>query len=301
MTVKVTTCPVRLIRPALELLYRRLPIAQRAAQISAGERELSQESLVVATRAEQVIGVVVAQTSPGRIGWIWPPVVDLAAENSSEPIKVSTLLVRVGIQHLVSAGNKLAQALTVPGSSEEVVLEAGGMRRLTEMIRMQKRFGGGNNLNSPRSPEIQLYELSLRDELRLVLTKSYQGSLDFPELDGVRTVDEVLEGYAGYGTFRPEFWMLARKAGKCIGCVLFSHFAEENHCEIQYLGVIPEARRKGIGRALSERALHVSARVGADYLGLSVDVRNQPAIRLYKSLGFQEMDRRSVFIRKLSA
>jgi ribosomal protein S18 acetylase RimI-like enzyme len=49
------------------------------------------------------------------------------------------------------------------------------------------------------------------------------------------------------------------------------------------IGVVPEARRKGVGRALMEAVLELAPPT----VLLEVIVQNEPAIRLYESLGFE--------------
>jgi GNAT superfamily N-acetyltransferase len=51
------------------------------------------------------------------------------------------------------------------------------------------------------------------------------------------------------------------------------------------LAVVPEARRRGIGRALLEAVLEVAPAT----VSLEVLVQNEPAIRLYESLGFERV------------
>lgn len=56
---------------------------------------------------------------------------------------------------------------------------------------------------------------------------------------------------------------------------------------IQNIGVIPDARGKGIGRWLIYYALQGFASVGCRYVDLEVTTHNTGAIRLYKSIGFE--------------
>jgi ribosomal-protein-alanine N-acetyltransferase len=60
------------------------------------------------------------------------------------------------------------------------------------------------------------------------------------------------------------------------------------HDELHVLDVVtaPEARRAGVGRALMGEALADGARRGADRALLEVRRSNEPAIALYRALGF---------------
>lgn len=65
--------------------------------------------------------------------------------------------------------------------------------------------------------------------------------------------------------------------------------------ELVYLGVVPEARGRGIGRALLAQAIRDTAEMGLPQMGLAVDVANQPAVRLYEEAGFKEIRRRQAW------
>ncbi len=56
---------------------------------------------------------------------------------------------------------------------------------------------------------------------------------------------------------------------------------------IQNVGVVPEHRGKGVGRALLLKALQGFRSVGLDRVYLEVTASNEPAVRLYRSLGFE--------------
>ena len=56
---------------------------------------------------------------------------------------------------------------------------------------------------------------------------------------------------------------------------------------INNVGVIPDHRGKGLGRALVLKALHGFAAAGWKRAALDVTADNQPAVELYKSIGFE--------------
>lgn len=59
---------------------------------------------------------------------------------------------------------------------------------------------------------------------------------------------------------------------------------------IQNIGVHPEFRDLGLGRALLNAALEGFHAVGCRYVHLEVTVQNQAAIRLYERCGFRRVD-----------
>jgi mycothiol synthase len=60
--------------------------------------------------------------------------------------------------------------------------------------------------------------------------------------------------------------------------------------EVYVLGVVPAHRRRGLALALARHGLAHLVQCGADTAMLYVDAGNQPAVRLYARLGFQQVD-----------
>lgn len=70
-----------------------------------------------------------------------------------------------------------------------------------------------------------------------------------------------------------------------------------DQADIITLAVLPEARRQGLGRLLTQKAMEHLAALGAEKLFLDVEVNNTPAISLYEGLGFKELRRRKNYYR----
>ena len=75
-------------------------------------------------------------------------------------------------------------------------------------------------------------------------------------------------------------------AGNCVATVqgVIDH---EGHGGIQNVGVLPEYRGRGLGRALMLKALAGFAKCHAKRAYLEVTARNLSAVRMYRSLGFR--------------
>jgi GNAT superfamily N-acetyltransferase len=56
-------------------------------------------------------------------------------------------------------------------------------------------------------------------------------------------------------------------------------------------GIVPEYRRKGIGKQLMERNLEIYNEQGVELASLEALSQNDPAIRLYRSVGYEVIDR----------
>jgi ribosomal-protein-alanine N-acetyltransferase len=74
---------------------------------------------------------------------------------------------------------------------------------------------------------------------------------------------------------------------RLLGYVIFWLVHDEIH--VLNVGTAPEARRRGVGRALMEEAVAVGRRKGARLSTLEVRRSNLPAIALYRSLGYREV------------
>lgn len=66
---------------------------------------------------------------------------------------------------------------------------------------------------------------------------------------------------------------------------------------IANVAVHPEYRRQGIARSLTERGIEHARRRGSPSVWLQVREENEPAVTLYRTLGFAEMARRTTWYR----
>ncbi len=74
---------------------------------------------------------------------------------------------------------------------------------------------------------------------------------------------------------------------RILGYVIFWLVHDEVH--VLNVGTDPEARRRGVARALMEEAAAIGRGKGARLSTLEVRRSNAPAIALYRSLGYQEV------------
>ena len=83
--------------------------------------------------------------------------------------------------------------------------------------------------------------------------------------------------------------LLAKKAGKPVGAVgLKAH--SETVCEMKRLFVRPQAQGLGLGRTLSLQIMQQAKSRGFNEMLLDSLKRLKPAINLYQSLGFMEIE-----------
>ena len=84
-------------------------------------------------------------------------------------------------------------------------------------------------------------------------------------------------------------FLSAREAGSTVGVIRIAD--EQDWVGLSCLTVTPDARRRGVGRALTLDALRIAAGGGARHAFLQVEESNATAIALYEELGFTPAER----------
>jgi len=311
----ILRCPAEERPRALEVLYQGLERRVRAALVAealedarAGRVDLS--GLWIArkpgwTAAEKLVGAILTQSLAGRAAAVWPPQATASPWNRSE---VAAALVRGALAGLRDSGVAIAQAVLDAESDPRgaVDLARGGMPRVTDLVYMRR--GTAAPPLTPSRPPTPQTTLSWRGveevgepALRAVLTASYQGSLDMPEIEGARSLDDILEGHRGPTFQNPERWRLGFLPGEseATAALLLSAAADRDAWEVVYLGLAPRGRGRGLGEQAVAHALAL-ARPHARAIELAVDARNGPAVRLYRRTGFVPFERRAVHLAVLA-
>jgi len=94
----------------------------------------------------------------------------------------------------------------------------------------------------------------------------------------------------------PETFVVALESGKVIGYIMcrvevglsnfgFGGLLKKGH--VVSIAVLPEYRRKGVGKALINKAIEGIRSYNAKQFFLEVRVTNVPAVNMYKRLGFE--------------
>lgn len=145
--------------------------------------------------------------------------------------------------------------------------------------------------------DLEFVESLAGDRARLasIVEGSYQETLDYPQLNGLRSIDDVLDSYESIGSSGTSLWRIARCAGEDIGCLLLADHPDDGNLELVYMGVLPRFRGMGWGRLLVAHACQMAARRSRQRVVLAVDANNAPAIRIYQSLGFAMLEQRAVY------
>jgi ribosomal protein S18 acetylase RimI-like enzyme len=193
----------------------------------------------------------------------------------------------------------MAQVLLPTSEDAHVpVLTSIGFRHLADLLYLSCE-AGHFNVTAPSNTELVFvpYEDSQRARFSQVIEQTYERTLDCAALNGVRRMEDVLDGYRATGTFRAENWLIVCSAGQDVGVLLLADHVEAKHCELMYMGLVPEARGRGRGREIVRHAQKLAHRARAERIVLAVDAVNEPALAMYRSAGFEVWDRRAVYVR----
>jgi len=309
-------------------LYRRVPAALRDRLIvevldEAQRGEIDLSGLWVAReRTGRITGTLLTQPLAGKTAAVWAPEV----KSSWRRPALAAALVQEALADLKARGFRLAQAVLDESAGPHAGrdLQRGGMPRVTELLYLERdtstplpvaaepvrrprraigpapaRSGSHTHSNSCAFPGFawRPFEATLESEFRSVLQATYTGSLDMPELEGARALDDILESHRTAGRFVAERWQLGRILGKpeAAAVLLLAEVPGRNVWEVVYLGLTPAARGRGLGLAVVGHALEL-ARGRVPWLELAVDLRNTPARRLYEAAGFVTRGRRAVHL-----
>lgn len=285
---------------ALAMLVSRDPASERAGGIAAITTALRREgvstaTLVGAKRAATLTAAAWAQILPGKTALIWPPRLEV---NESET--VGDQLQKFLDSQLEAAGIRMAQAVLPDRENLDAQrLLRVGYTHAADLLYLVNMLGQGRAevATAEFNIDFEQYTQAERNRLSELIERTYVDTLDVPALDGMREMDDVLNGYEQTGIFSPERWFFIRHGDEDVGCLLLNDHPERQQWELVYMGIVPEARGNGWGGQAARFAQQLAIDAGREGLILAVDVSNEPAVDAYTRAGFFEVSRRSVFLK----
>ncbi len=199
-------------------------------------------------------------------------------------------LVRFAKDESFRKGMRLIQGFA-RNRREARLLRSSGFEMFARLLQMQRK----PKRNDPREPEgkgleWECYSEKNEAEFVKVLRRTEIGSLDCPRLPRSKETTKPLLGQRMLQNFDPGLWGLARKEGKAIGLLLLNR-EKGRYINLTYLGVVPEERGKGYGKAFLDRAIYLACGAERKVLNLAVDEENRFALRLYREGGVKRMGR----------
>jgi GNAT superfamily N-acetyltransferase len=296
---------------ALRSLLAHRPTAEREARVFGlldliRARELDPAGLLVLTDAQTASqnamqmpiqgtmqGAILAMPVAGAGGLIWPPACETLAE--------AQVLVASALAWLRTQGTRIVQAMvSLPEQRRNTWLEACGFRAVTELWTLARDCAEPiptAPLSSAERLTYEPYDPERGGAFEATLQATYTDSLDCPEVNGLRTIAEILDGHRVQGDYDPARWWLVREGAAPVSVVIQVDHPSNEERELAYLGLVPAARGRGLARAILARVLAGAAADRQERVILGVDARNQPALRLYTGMGFEEVERQRVFLR----
>ena len=251
-------------------------------------------SVLGAFASGRLISAAMLIESPGRLGAAYIPSGRLDAVGRQATIALLHSLQSQAWQRSLW----LVQALLGPHQTHSAtILADAGFELLAELCYLER--SAHDPCPSRRGPEgLEFVPYAPRVEPLFleVLGLSYRESLDCPRLAGLRPTADVLTTHRATGIFDPTNWWVAQLDGTPVGILLLAGVYGRSAFEVVYMGVVPEARGRGVGDALLAKAVDVCRRKGSAALTLAVDGANKPARSLYRRWSMRELDRRRAWV-----
>jgi ribosomal protein S18 acetylase RimI-like enzyme len=290
--LEIECAPVAIRRSVLRFLdltdsrIDRLLVAESAGRID-------MEGLFLARRGNQLVGAAWGQVIPGRTAFCWPPSV-IPGESEDTAVQLQSTV----DEYLNRRGVTVVQAVVAQRALTDAArLVRAGYRHLADLNYL---ICGADQF--PRNEPVCDFRMEPApqddfERIAQLVARTYIGTLDCPGLDDSRPITEVLTGYRETGTFRPDWWWLARADGQDVGCLFLADHPEHGNCELMYLGMVPEVRGRGWGVQATRYAQWFLSREDRQRMLLAVDDENWPAMEVYAQTGFLEWDRRYIYVR----
>jgi mycothiol synthase len=250
-------------------------------------------NLLAASAGERLVGALFWQILPGRVGTVYPP-----RATGEAPRKVAAALLAAACEQLAHAGMGMAQCLLRhDGQADLPLLAQAGFEHFGDLFYLVCVATDFPHSAPATELVFEPYTPALHAEFAAVVEATYEGTLDCPRMNGLRTIEETLDGYRGAGEFDPARWLLVRRARVAIGCLLLADYPDQENYELAYMGLVPSARGHSWGKRIAQYAQWRAYKAGRERLVVAADAANTPALRMYTAVGFRPWDRRSVLVR----
>jgi mycothiol synthase len=296
--VEIVRCPAELRAEALALVLCDLAPSLRRS-VAGGlldiedVAEFGTESLFIARRAAEMRGAAWGQRQTGNIVVFWPAQL-IAGEDINTAYRLAEA-VTAAIDE--TAAEMMQVFLSAPSAETVKVLQHVGFRHLADLLYLTAESSRFPLVAPDSELEYVPYDGTQRGRLMELVGRTYEGTLDCRDLEGVRDLENVINGYQGTGVYRPENWLFVRAGGEDVGVLLLADHPKSRHWELMYMALVPEARGRGWGRQIARYAQWLARGANVERIVVAVDAANLPAVAMYRNSGFDSWDERSVYVR----
>lgn len=274
-------------------LYDHMPLAERGRLATELIRlSAAKKSVVVCAREhDRLVAAVTAQIMLGKQAFVQSPKIVDASEKTLPQLwsKLESLLQARGVDYV--------QAI-LPPDIDSSPLERVGLATIARLSFLSVRVVD----STPPETDLQFetYRESEAARLRDLVERTYVDSADCPAVEGMRSLDDVLDGYRGAGNYDPSNWFFVTRDNEDVGCLLLADHPANQQFELVYMGLVAPARGQGLGATLAEMAKAKTAAAGRNQIFVSVDTQNQPALQAYTRCGFRTIQEQHVLAKKLA-
>lgn len=259
------------------------------------QRKISPKDLWVAVDGQRILWAILPVVNPGRSMLL---IVPSCVAPSVRPAASSLIdAVCSAYQRKVHLAQVLLDTADPLASA---IYHSCHFKSMAELIYLQANLRRPMNLPTP--PEHfswQTYTTSLHCQFADTILETYRDSLDCPSLNGLRNIDDIIAGHKAAGVHDPSLWYLLIENGCPRGVLLLSPTPQTDTMELVYLGLIPQARGRGLSDMAMRHALAVTTQRQICRISLAVDSRNAPAIKLYHRNGLQRICSKLALMRDL--
>lgn len=246
--------------------------------------------------ADEPQAAVLIAPNPGRTGMMFASPA-LRRWNRAAVVR----LVRTAVAAEDPQDMTMLQALLEPDQDEEAgALLSAGFQRLATLVYLQRRpqAAAGQEALVVDGVEVRHWSQADLPLFERGVLASYEQTQDCPGLLGLRRIEDIMAGHQATGSFDPQLWTVCLIDGQPAAVMLLSELPEQRSLELVYLGVAVPHRGRGLGRRLVRHALLTAAARRLNNVVLAVDEANDPAMALYRALGFRTTSRKLALIYK---
>lgn len=252
--------------------------------------------LLVARRGAEIVGAVWSQVQPGGAAHLWLPQIE-----KSQAAELRTHLLQAAIKRLERDVQLVQALLSEENHNDAELLVAAGFTHISDLLYLVSTRLAFPDECPQTGLHFEVFSPQMHDRLARIIEATYEATRDCPQLNGLRSIDDVLAGYRATGRFATKNWVLVRESTTDqhqddVGCILLAEHAKGTW-ELVYMGIVPAARGRGFGVELARYAQWHVGQAGGETLVLAVDAANEPAVAIYATAGFTAWERRSVYLR----
>ncbi len=240
---------------------------------------------------QKIIGVIWARHAMPGVHSIWQ-----AFCRPKSPVVESKLYEAID-NYLGSTPFRLARALADIESPFQSRLAQIGFSHQTDIVSRLWQPDAITTGWMPDGYSIHTLRPGQDDEFTQLMERTYQQSLDCPDLVKLLTAKDLLKFYRASTFATQSSFFLLYAESEPAGCLVLTDDMDNESLELTYMGVAPNHRGNGLGQLLvnfaKERAYNGLAR----RLVVAVDRTNEPAWKIYEDAEFATYSTQALMVR----